>query len=328
VLLERFFASGQYRKTLVLYLDMMKLSACGGDVFALYREIVDITFQHLAAQRFDVSPYAKPLAAHFARLNAVSSLIPLPHAFAQEDQFRSAIAILNIIAERLYSALHCDQSLNAWLTQVVSFPRSIALAFGFGSVHFVLDHLDAADLDIVPQPPLGAEDLSVSLMESLKFMLNADSFAASCVNEAAFLGLLASLGPNSIDLRAGTEIVTVLDLDRGHPARYEFRAIFPIARPAALHIRDCGGAPGYLSVWDRATQLADKVRKEEKAEESSLKARELRLLLIATVEVLVGSIHRSGDDGATRREVINVEMLDITTEIEFGVNEPGGRLRI
>jgi hypothetical protein len=175
----------------------------------------------------------------------------------------------------------------------------------------------------VPQPPLSEAYLNRSLVEYFKFMLNAESFVASCINEAAFLGLLPSTSHNGIDHRGGSEIVSVLDLDTAHPARYEFRATFRDAQPASLRICDCGGAPGYLSVWDRAALLANKVQKEEKVEQSAQNVREMRILLIAAVEVLAKLVYKLGDDGA-RREVVDVEILETDTAMKLGWNAPPG----
>jgi hypothetical protein len=57
--------------------------------------------------------------------------------------------------------------LSSWLTNVVVFPRAVATAFGFANVHFLADHFELADVDIVPSAPFG-DTVAASLIEYFK----------------------------------------------------------------------------------------------------------------------------------------------------------------
>jgi hypothetical protein len=52
--IARFLASGQYKRTLLVALDVRELGAVLTNPLALYSEMVAFTFKHLAAQRIDV----------------------------------------------------------------------------------------------------------------------------------------------------------------------------------------------------------------------------------------------------------------------------------
>jgi hypothetical protein len=318
VLLERFSATGQSRKTLIIYFDMRKIIPCNGSLFELYSKIVTTTFRHIAIQRFDMIPYTKLLIAYFVGLYHASSFVPLPCTFAPPQHIQALAPALNAISERISSSLYADQSLALFLAELVIFPHSIALVFGFDSVHFVVDHLDEADLDVLPQLPLDLDQRNASLMDHLKSMINADSFAVSCASETTLLGLLSRVNPDSLDLRSTTEIISVVDLDFMHGVRYEFCVTYKDTQPLTLRIQDCAGAPGYLSVWDATTQLADKLRNEKNVEKLSRKARELRYVLISQIEGLVGLLYRYDSDGAKRGEIVDVDVLDPTRKWSLG----------
>jgi hypothetical protein len=112
LLLERFWATGQYRQTLVIYFDMRKCIPCNGSLFELYNEIVKTTFKHLAAQRLDLIPYTKVLVSYFVGLYHTSSFIPLPSPFAGQDYLQALAPALNTIAERIPDSLYLNRNLN------------------------------------------------------------------------------------------------------------------------------------------------------------------------------------------------------------------------
>jgi hypothetical protein len=262
-------------------------------------------------------PYTKVLVSYFVGLYHMSSFIPLPFTFARQDYLQGLAPSLNIVAERISNSLNLDRNLNRWLTEIFAFPHSIALVFGFTSVHFMIDHLDEADLDVLPQPPLDTDQQNASLMDHLKSMLNADGFAVSCGNEATLLGVLSPVDRKNVDLRSSTEIVSVVGLDVDHSARYEFRVTFTNVQPLALRIRDCGGAPGYVNAWDELSHISEVVQREEKMEKTSRRAREVRVVLNSAIENLVRLLYRSRSERETPGEIVHVEILDTTTEIDL-----------
>jgi hypothetical protein len=79
------------------------------------------------------------------------------------------VPILTTLSDGLFEAVSAFRSLDTWLTNVVLSPRQVALAFGFGNVHFELD----------PVAPFNGGQEAVALIEHVKFMLSNDSFIAS-----------------------------------------------------------------------------------------------------------------------------------------------------
>jgi hypothetical protein len=131
-------------------MDMKALGDVLSDPIRLYVEIVKITIGHLTAQRLDVIPFSESLVAYFTRLPLLDNLVPLPQKFVLQDELRESIPIVTDLAEHLFYCVNVHHSLCLWLTNIVLFPRLIALAFGFGNVHFIIDHFESSHVDIAP----------------------------------------------------------------------------------------------------------------------------------------------------------------------------------
>jgi hypothetical protein len=182
-LIARQFATGQFKKTMILLIDMRSLVPAFSDPIALYHQFISITFKHLTAQKLTVLPYAKSLITYFTSIPTFDRLVALPQAFVLDEEFRCAVPLLTQIAEGIFDSIGAHMQLGTWLSRVVAFPRAVAGAFGFGNVQFIVDHLDLSDVDCQPSAPFEPNERSASLLEAFKEMLSSDSFIASCVNE-------------------------------------------------------------------------------------------------------------------------------------------------
>jgi hypothetical protein len=164
-------------------------------------------------------------------------------------------------------------------------------------VHFAIDHLELTDFEVVPAPPFEDEREAVTLLEFVKFMLSTGSFVIAGKEETHFMDSLESLTDDGVDLRVGLETVSVVDSDDDHSDRYAFTLQFtnePL--PLPLRLVDCGGCPGYLSLWDAIIDQAARVKEEEKKDSESRIARELRLALLAKIRGLVRLLFSRLDD--------------------------------
>jgi energy-coupling factor transporter ATP-binding protein EcfA2 len=312
-LVSRYFSSGQYKKTLLIALDLKPLEDALTDPLKLYNEIVKVTIAHLSAQRVDLIQFSDGLTGYFIKLPTLEKLVPLPQKFLLQDEFRDAVPALADLADGLFKCVSEDRSLLQWLTHVVLFPRIVALAFGFGGVHFVIDHFDAADVDLNPAEPFDADPQAVTLIEHLKFMLNHDSFTISCADEERLVQSLELLTDNGIDLRDGTEIVSIVDIDRDHQDRYVFQlTIDGESKPVNLRMLDCGGCLAFLHMWDGLVAQADRLDNEEKRDSKSRSAKELRLSLLAKIRDLSGLVLFTVDHENGSLTAIDKKIKDFT----------------
>ena len=285
--LARMFANGQYRKTLFVTLDLREIQDKLADPMKFYHEMVHKTFEHLAAQRVEVIPFVDVLISYFDKIPTLEKCIPLPNKFTIVDDFRNAVPGLTDVATSLWNCCHKWHSLSVWLVNVVTLPKYVARAFGFGNVHFVIDHLDLADVDIIPAPPFDDDTQVSTLIEFLKFMLNNDSFIIGCDDEEHLLESLDLISDEGVDLRDGTEIVSVVDTDTEHSEKFCFLlTVKGDHEKVRLRKVDCGGCPGYLHLWDAIIQQGDRLWNEEMRDKNSRISKELRLSLLGKLREL------------------------------------------
>jgi hypothetical protein len=319
--LARFAATGQYHKTLVFALDLNDIVDIMPDPLELYKSIVTRTFEFLAAQRLDFIPFRESLVAYFHRLPSLEKLVPLPQKFILTDTFRRAVPILTKLSRGLFDAAKIFRSLDVWLTNVVLFPRQVALAFGFGNVQFIIDHLELADFELDPVAPFdGAQD-AVTLIEHLKFMLSNDSFIISGSDEIHLLEALGLLTDDGVDLIDGIQIITVADVDKDHSDRYMFKLrLQGVPNPWYLRLADCGGCSGFLTLWDALVNDGDQLKNEEERDKNSRVSKELRLSLLRRIRELARLVFRSpGQEGAVEpftNKITTFEVMDTTTVID------------
>lgn len=286
--LARYLATGQYKRTLCIYLDILDIAKDMTDPFGFYNAILKVVFKQVGAQRFEFEPFSDLVIQYFQKLPQLDRFAPLPTKFSLADEFRVAAIQLNEIAKNLYECVHTIGSLSIWYTNVVMLPRFIANAFGFKNVHFAIDHIDKSDIDIAPEAPFDTDTTLVTLIEHLKLMLDNDSFIISCVDETRLLEALDLITDDGVDLRDGTEIISIIDSDNEHSEQFEFSlTIDDEQTPVKLKLADCGGCSGYLAQWDAIISQAQLLTLEESKDKNSRYARQIRLQLLSKIRELV-----------------------------------------
>lgn len=229
----------------------------------------------------------------------------------------------------------------------VILPRYIAQAFGFNDVQFVVDHVDASDFNLHPEDPFDGDTNAVILLEHLKFMLSNDSFVISCINSENFIDALDLTEEGGVDLRDGTEIIPITDIDNGHSNAYEFTLHIEggLQKEAKLRLLDCGGCSGFLSRWDEIIKLTDDLENKKsmlsqgngEAQKSlslmnsgglqgktNREAREAKLQLLAKLRELAPLVIMNVDPETNIIEPLNGTIKDfdvIAKETEEHLNE-------
>jgi hypothetical protein len=212
-------------------------------------EIVDLTFKFMKSQKPTTADIAPLLSVYFRKLVHTGRAPSLPNEFTTSQDFSSAVPVIAALAHRLADCLFELHTLGSFLTNTVLFPRTIALAFGFQNVLFIADHLNAADVTLVPKEPFISTEESELLIEFLALMLTSDTFIAVGGCEERFLHCLGPATTGALDLRAGLTIASVVDVDTSHLPRFEF-GVKTADREFRLSMATCGGCSGYLFLWD------------------------------------------------------------------------------
>jgi hypothetical protein len=142
-------------------------------------------------------------------------------------------------------------------------------------VLFIVDHLDVADVTLVPNEPFTAGEENEFLIEFLALMLMSDTFVAAARCEEELLRCLSPGTTGALDLGDNLTIVSVVDVDTDHTPRFKF-AVRTADGDFRISMDTCGGCSGYLVLWDGIVANARRVQDAEKADSTSNYAQELR----------------------------------------------------
>ena len=285
--LLRMVASGQYKRTLFFNFDLKEIAEDARNPLVFYNKFVKIVFEQVANQRLDFLPFKDSLVKYFQKLPTLDKLTVLPQKFTVVDEFRQATTILGEVAQSLFECVKEERSLNSFFTNVVLLPRYAALSFGFSNVHFVVDHVDASDIDISPTAPFDANPVTVILIEHIKFMLSNDSFVISASDSDKLVEALDLITDDGVDLRDGTDLIPITDVDKDHSNAFEYSlTVEGLTQPAKLRHIDCGGCSGFLAKWDDIIEHTRLLTEEEQKDRKSRAAKECRLSLLGKIREL------------------------------------------
>jgi hypothetical protein len=236
-------ASGLWKSTFVLAMDVKVLVAFFGDVVTFYQKFTDHVLDACLKQK----PLIKPDAANIRRqLRSVTEMrLPLTGLHDYHDVDR--------IARELNLAWRDNGAFDVFMMHVFMLPVSLPRAFGFTSVALFVDNIEHADVSIPAQYPFRTDQGYVFAVENLKIALRQANFIVSCQSVAALFAVLGPLEESSVDLRPGLDVVTLYEAttDLGSRLRYDF--MLELQRdnaPVRVSVAMCGGIPTFLAAWD------------------------------------------------------------------------------
>jgi hypothetical protein len=287
-LLLELIATETWKKTFVLVLDFASVAAFVANFVECYRTIVSATFRELRWQRPQLAPHLPIIQAYFESIPLQEYVPPIEKLLRRDELKKPLAADLQGFANELFKVWHQPDALLSWLGNVFLFPRHIAEILGFTKVIVVIDHFDAADVTLIPEStPFPDSPTSISLYDVLKVLLSSVNYIVAAQNESDFCGLLPSGTPElNIDLGGTISLCSTVGLIAPCPDESE-QFILTFAddpAPFTLTAAMCGGAPGYLRLWNEFAELASEVESDED-----------ELILLASAQELLGLLFRSGD---------------------------------
>jgi hypothetical protein len=236
-------ASGLWKSTFVLAMDVKIIAPLFDDYVALYQKFADHVLDACVRQK----PVLKADAASIRRqLRSVTETRP-PLAWVHDYHD------VDRIARELNLAWRDDGAFDVFMTHVFMLPVSLPRAFGFTSVALFVDNLEYADVSIPPRPPFRTDQEYVFAVENLKIALSQANFLVSCESVAALFTVLGPLDESSVDLRPGLDVLTLSEAttDLGSRVGYDFLLeLQKETAPVRISVALCGGIPTYLAAWD------------------------------------------------------------------------------
>jgi hypothetical protein len=305
--IDQLIVTGHLKRTFVVYIDFKEVADTLASPLKFYDLIVTTTFKFLKAQKPVAAPIVNSLASYFAQLPVSGSPPALPNAFTVSDEFATAVPLVTDLAARISDSANDYRDLTPFLTNTVLFPQFITLAFGFENVLFLADHIDLADVTLTPTDAFSGAHESLLLIEFLIFALSSCSFIVSCVSEQHFLACTSALSAGSVSLQESLTIVSVVGIDTDHDPRFEFRVGTEAGERATLELRNCGGCPGYLALWDQIIAEAERAEAEGKKDAKSQETQEYRLVLLSHLRELSALVFVGLTGKITQFDVVPTE---------------------
>ena len=318
-------ANGQYRKTLLLYVDFDEIKSSFRSATRFYSIIVRKMMEALVAQwplmrqvpakktragreharQNKTFPVYDSLLEYFLQFaNFSGEIEPLSSKFPKNPPFDIIATEVNAIGERLAEALRYRSDMTVFFTNIAMFPRLLAKVFNFEKVYFVFDHVEIADVNVGTSAPFSHKCTPIVLFEYIKIMLSNGDYSISCHDEDHLLQALEPFDDDGCDLRSSIDIHTVLDTETNVKSEYEIQlTIEGESEPVKMSVADCGGCPGFLSQW-RKIMSAIHTYNERQAREDKIATEKARLKALVLIrEFAPKIIVLQGSEEGSYREI-------------------------
>jgi len=310
----RSLISGQYKSEMFMYLDFLMIEKKFSNPLDLYSIIIISFFDQICSQRLDLSQFNDVLKSYFLNLFDKDQVVPIPQKFAHYPDYRQTAISLHGIAVQLHTIYHKTPSLQAFLTNIVTLPHYLSRSFGYSQVHFLIDHFDLSDIEIICPPGFPNDISKIPLIEFFKLMLSYDSFVISCIDEIRFLESVDLIDNDSIDFLRFSDIYSIIGIDNSEDHQNDIEFVIKLQdekRPLILRCIDCCGCSGFLSIWDSMIGLAQMMLLEPN--KNSRKYMEIKLSLLSKMRSLVPLVFNDSNH-PVQRIVLDFEIRQVQKE--------------
>ena len=259
-------ATDEWKKTFVFIADLAPVCSLAHDFAEFYNAIVALTFKQLEWQRPHFAKHLKMIQAYFSSIPFLACPPKFTKAFVVEEETRALALKLQKIADTLSALWHDPSGLVQWITNVVTFPSTIAKAFDFTKTLTILDHFDACDVSIVGHPDVFEDSKEVVFLADIfKFVLRIENFILACQDQERFYSILPAIsGDENCCLKDHIELVSTIGLVPEQDDARQFLVSFTGETSGyPFTIDACGGVPFFLQIWEELNKMFDDVESDD-----------------------------------------------------------------
>lgn len=271
--------TGEWKNCFVFALDAEELIQYCSNFQNLYSFFVDRTIDAILAQ--------KPVLQKELH-SAKKQLLSILECQAPEIKL-SSIGLLDEILIQLSNYWRDEDAAIQFFDYVLSLPFVISQAVGYDGMIWIIDNIDKADIQIVPEKPfLPGEDI-IFVIEHLKKVIDTSNFILACSDTERFFQTMAPIDENGTDLLAGTNYITTTDVaevDEEDIGDHFAIRVRNYQLPILLNISMCGGVVHYLHNWDELCNLMNNLEQAKNEEQSEKSLFELLAHAQDVVELL------------------------------------------
>ena len=218
---------------------------------SFYKYIVKETFEQYAKQNDRMTPYKQKMITYFCGIPEGAS----PEQFPKRIDVDKWVHYVDIKLTRLSKIIHdlAKKGDKAKFVQfALTFPVHIGKLFRLPNVIYVVDHLEASDIDIPANGQL------FNLCDQIKSVLKVYPFILCCKDDEKLVSSLRSMNKEETDLMNHVSFVNVADVKiPPEEMRNDIMVNFTGNRSIRLTREQCAGCVGFLAEWQTLVDVAE-----------------------------------------------------------------------
>lgn len=266
---------GRFKDFLLIPFDFKNNNISSIESFYYYftEKVVDA----LIVQRPDLQLFEHSFKKAFATLPTIGKIKHLPKPHSSQDYLRHPLKQVEQVLIRMHYCYNNPKLVDSFLTNIILLPQTLASIFSFRSAFFIIDHLDAIDVEIKQKgkPP-------IQLLEFIKFGLTKTQYLISCIDGESFSEKLNAMDEDSVDIRSQTQNIYVYDCVFSKYKGQSIQITFDkSSAQSTLTLSDahCGGCVSFISRYD---QICERIIEMRNAR-SKIEMREVKVKLMKEI---------------------------------------------
>ena len=269
-------ATESYKKFFILPINMAILSAAAEDPEALFHALVDVTINALVWCRPCFTPFAQTISDCFKGITSMKtkSAPKFPKTFRLNPDFIHIAEEFQTIANNLNRNWKDEEAYLSWITSIFYFPSELAKAASIPNIVYIIDEIDALDIELSHHHHFPAFEGSIYLSDILKYMLSCGNYIISARDSSKLYKFVQPIDKNY----GSTEFSNMV----------EYKTLFQIIDPSTYNDKviniqidkneqsiqvtseHCGGVPVLEKIWDEANAIFDERDKYNEDDEEYL----------------------------------------------------------
>lgn len=265
--------SGRFKDFLLIPFDFKNHNISSVETFYYYftEKVIDA----LIVQRPDLQLFERSFKKAFATLPKIAKIKHLPKPHSSQDYLRHPLKQVEHVLIRMHYCYNNPKLVDAFLTNIVLLPQTLATIFSFRTPFYLIDHLDAIDIEIKQvkgKPP-------IQLLEFIKFGLTKAQYLISCFDGETFSEKLNAMDEDSVDIRNQTQNIYVYDCVLSKFKGQSIQITFDKSSAQTnliLSDSHCGGCASFINRYDEICEMINDMNNAT----SKIKMREEKVKLM------------------------------------------------
>ncbi|KAH0790260.1 hypothetical protein GPJ56_005833 [Histomonas meleagridis] len=290
--LQELIAVNTLNQNFIFIFDSKKLSISFSNFTDFYLNYVHLILDFLHVQRPGIQQYLDGIINYFTSLIQNETLPILPKQLLTDEDFKVSAKLLARIGEQIFQCYNDPTSFEPFVTNVILLPTLISSAFGFLSVHYIIDNFEYLNFKISSFEPFVECNETINLLDFFEYAISDCSYLITYENTNYFFDLFNM----KKELLRDVEFIDVFGLNGEFYGKDKSFVIKFESDPMLykFDVKDCNGCAAFLAFWEEVCEEIDENNcnwkvNVEKFNEQQLKVKELLEFILKNVFDDVGN---------------------------------------